>query len=35
MTSHGIFTAAEVGLLDRGGVLALTESVDTSGRTPC
>jgi maleate cis-trans isomerase len=31
MTSHGIFTAAEVGLLDRGGVLALTESVDTSG----
>lgn len=31
LTSHDIFTAAEVGRLDRDGVLALTESVDTTG----
>lgn len=30
-TSHGIFTAAEVGRLDRGGVLDLLRSVDTAG----
>jgi len=31
LTSHDIFTAAEVGRLDRDGVLALTGSVDTTG----
>ncbi len=31
MTSHEILTAAEVALLDRDGVLAVTESVDTTG----
>lgn len=30
MASHGIFTAAEVGLLDADGVLALVESIDAT-----